>query len=107
MDHQCPSRRPLHLEHVHANPSPHPYPPGPIHKGSLEVSFLRPQQENQRKIPEESASLYSEEKMHNKEAISKTASPQLFEYQEKQNIDNVILTFYSIAYHFATIGISL
>lgn len=45
--------------------------------------------------------------MHNKEAISKTASPQLFEYQEKQNIDNVILTFYSIAYHFATISISL
>lgn len=58
LDHQGPSRGPLHLEHVYANS--HSHPPGPIHKGSLEVSFLRPQLEYQGKIHEESASLYSE-----------------------------------------------
>lgn len=45
--------------------------------------------------------------MHIKVATSKMALSQLFEYQEKQNIDNFILTFYSIAYHFAIIDISL
>lgn len=105
MDHQGPSHGPLHLQHVYANP--HSHPPGPIHKGFLEVSFLRPHLEYQGKIHEASASLYSEENMHIKVATSKMAWPQLFEYQEKQNIDNFILTFYSIAYHFATIDISL
>ena len=86
-----------------------PLPPAPrTHPQRFpEVSFLRPQLEYQGKIPEESASLYSEENMRTKEATSKMDSPQLFEYQEKQNTDNFILTFYSIAYHFATIGVSL
>lgn len=54
------------------------------------MSFLRPQLEYQGKIPEESASLYSEENMHAKEATSKMALPQLFEYQEKK----ILITSY-------------